>query len=114
MTNFRGETAGVGSGAPARPVAGNRTVIDRSTILLVAGGNISAMLFDDAVADAQSQAGAFAHALGGVEGIENTVRLFDAGTGVLKFAYHVAVLGEDADLQRAALARLPAWHPRHC
>ncbi len=37
----------------------------------VVGGDVSAVFFHDAVADAESEAGAFAHALRGVEGIED-------------------------------------------
>src|SRR5262249_44393373 len=67
--------------------------------LAIPRGNISAMLLDDAVADAQAQARALAHALGGVERIENAVGLLDAGTGILELGDHIPFLGVDSYLQ---------------
>jgi hypothetical protein len=36
------------------------------------------MLLDDAIANAQSEPGAFAHALGGIKRIKNPIGLLDA------------------------------------
>ena len=45
----------------------------------VVRGDISAMLLDDAIANAQSEPGAFAHAFGGIEGIKDALGVFDSG-----------------------------------
>ena len=59
------------------------------------------MFLDDAVADAESEAGALADALGGIEGIEDAVGFLDAGTGVLKFSDDSSLLGVNPDLESA-------------
>src|ERR1700674_1237835 len=62
------------------------------------------MLLDDAVADAQTEAGSLSHLLGGEEGIENAVRMGDAVAIVAERDFHgIAGLGcRDLDARRAA------------
>src|ERR1700752_2568750 len=49
--------------------------------------NVATMFFDDAVTDAQPQAGAFAHGLGGIERIEGAAGVGEAGHSVFKAQY---------------------------
>ena len=72
------------------------------------------MFLDDAVADAEPEASAFAHALGGIEGIEDAIRFLDAGPGVLKFGDDSSLLGVNPDFQSADRGLIPAWRPRRC
>ena len=53
---------------------------DRSAFGFVLAGDLAAVILDDTVDGAQSEAGAFSDGFGGVERIEDAVRLFDAGT----------------------------------
>ena len=57
----------------------------RSALRRVVRGDVAAMFLDDAVADAESEAGSLTHALGGVERIEDAVGVLDAWSGVVKF-----------------------------
>src|SRR5271163_174906 len=75
-----------------------------SAVRPIVGADLSAMLLDDAVANAQAEAGAFAHALSGVEGLEDAVWFLDAGPGIVEFGVDVSVFDIDTNLQRAALA----------
>ena len=59
------------------------------------------MFFHDAVADAESEAGAFAHALGGVEGIEDALGIFDSGAVVGELRTNVSAHGRDTNLELA-------------
>ena len=43
------------------------------------------MFFDDAVANAKAEAGSLPYGLGGVEGIEDAMRIFHAGAAVGEF-----------------------------
>src|ERR1700720_818947 len=62
------------------------------------------MFLDDAVADAQTEAGSLSHLLGGEEGIENAVGMGDAVAIVAERDFHgIASLGRhDLDARRAA------------
>ena len=64
------------------------------------------MLFDNAIADAQAEAGAFAHTLSGIERIENAIWLFDARAGILELGNHTTFLRVYPDFQGAASPRL--------
>src|SRR5437763_15148898 len=48
----------------------------------VGGADLAAVVLHDAVADAQSQSGAFARRFGGVEGIKDAVHILEPGAGV--------------------------------
>ena len=54
---------------------------------------------NNAVANAQPQARAFAHALGGIERLENRLRFLDAGPGILEFGVHLPIFSVDAHFQ---------------
>src|SRR5258708_6341998 len=90
---------------------GHRLLTDRhrqadlkhgASLGMVLGGDLATVFLHDAVTDAQSQPGAFAHAFGGVERIENVLGINDAGTGIMELADHVSVRGIDPDSQVAA------------
>src|SRR5215469_6429414 len=63
---------------------GQTNFYDRAAGFGVARGNFSAMLLDDSVANAQAQASALAHALGGIKRFEDSMWLFQPGAGILK------------------------------
>src|SRR6266404_1207332 len=50
--------------------------------LRVVTKNLARVLLNDAKADAESKAGAFADRLGGIERVENTMRFLQTGAGV--------------------------------
>ena len=62
--------------------------------LLVAQDDFAAGFLNDAVADAEAEAGAFADGLGGEEGIEGAIQVAEAGAGIV-----------EADEDAIALAR---------
>src|SRR6195256_591758 len=70
---------------------------------VVVGENLAGMLLDDAVANAQTEAGSLSHLLGGEEGIENAVGMGDAVAIVAERDFHgIAGLGRhDLDARRA-------------
>ena len=84
----------------------NRRSSCRSGLLPVARHDFSAMFLDDPVADAQPQAGALAHRLGGIEGIENSAGVLDSRTAVIELHAHVSVFLEATHFQHPAAARL--------
>ncbi len=59
------------------------------------------MFFHDAVADAESEAGAFAHALRSVERIEDALGIFDSCAVVGELRANVSAHGGDANLELA-------------
>src|SRR5574340_927279 len=73
---------------------------------MVQGHDLAAVLLEDAVANAQPQPGSLAHALGGVEGVEDAMWLADARAVVAELDAHLLHLRVDAHLQPPALARL--------
>src|SRR5260370_9231944 len=75
---------------------------DGSAFLPVVRKNFSAVLLNDAEADAEAQARALANRLRRIEGIENTLWVFEAGTAV---GEQDAVVGALAD--RLVLTRTP-------
>src|SRR5689334_8140423 len=79
---------------------------NRATLGTIAGNNISAMLFDDAVADAQPEAGSLPNALGGVEGVENLLGILNTGPRIMEFGADKLVFAVDLHLQHATGAAL--------
>ena len=59
--------------------------------LQIHGLDIAAMFLGDAITDAQTQAGSLAHGLGGIERIENTVRISEARSIVIKQHHHASI-----------------------
>src|SRR5579864_6855882 len=57
---------------------------DAAAVCPVLRPDLSAMLLNNAVTDAETKARTLAHAFGGVEGIKNAMRFLDAGTGIVK------------------------------
>src|SRR5579859_912955 len=55
---------------------------ERASFGLIATGDLAAMILDDSIDDAETQAGALSHGLGGIEGVENTLRIAYPRTGV--------------------------------
>ena len=82
--------------------AGSRTSMAAPPSGALLRRDVAAMFLHDAVADAESQPRAFADALGGVEGIEDALGIFDSGAIVGELRANVAVLRCDANLQLAA------------
>ena len=60
------------------------------------------MLLNDAEADAEAQARAFAHRLGGIERIENAIRVLEAGTTVGEQDDNVTTVADRLDCQNTA------------
>ena len=60
------------------------------------------MLLNDAEANAEAQARAFAHRLRRIERIENAMRVLEAGTGVGEQDDNVAAVTDRFDCQNAA------------
>src|SRR5271166_3424067 len=77
-----------------------------SGVRVIVSRNISAVFLDDAVTDAQTKSRPFAHTFGGVEGIEDALRIFDPGAVVAELCAHVTVLGGYANFQLAVSAGL--------
>ena len=114
MTEVRDEAGRAGS-RNAGAAVGRETDFDgRSASFEVARGNVSSVFLDDSVADAEPKARALAYALGGVERIEDAVRLLDAGAGILEFRDDSSLFGVNPDLQSSDSCPIPAWRPRHC
>src|SRR5260370_30644896 len=59
---------------------------------IVLAGNLSLVILDHSVDRTQAQARALPDRLGGIERIEHTPRLEDAGPGVGELYYHLPVL----------------------
>src|SRR5581483_2800903 len=68
--------------------------------------DVPAMLFHDPVTDAESKSGTFADALGRVERVEDTFRIFDTRAVIRKLRADVAVLQMNANPQLAAAPSL--------
>src|SRR5262244_2623585 len=68
---------------------------------MIVGGNLAAMLLDDAVADAKPQPSALAHALGSVERVKSALGVEEAGTGIVELGDHASVLRAQPDMQVA-------------
>src|SRR5579864_5795626 len=62
------------------------------------------MLFDNPVADAQTEASSLAHRFCRIEGIENAVRVFNADAGIEKLDANLAIHAVNPHLQTTALA----------
>ena len=71
----------------------------RAAFGLVVAGDLAAVILDNSVHGAESEAGAFADRLGGVERIENTLGLANARTGIgeLQHDFAAVLLGRDAE-----------------
>jgi len=69
---------------------------------IILTGNLSPMILHDTVGGAQSQASAFADRLGGVERIEDAMRLFDARAAIGKMNHHVCSLRVGADPKQSS------------
>ena len=69
------------------------------------------MFLNDAKADAESKPSTFANRLGGIEWIENAVRLFNSRPGIGKQNRHACAVAHGLDRQRApAVVRLHGVH----
>jgi hypothetical protein len=77
---------------------------DRSTLSLVVAGDLPAVILHDSVDCAQAEAGALADGLGRIEGIEDTMRLFDSGAAIGKLDDDLISLLSGDHLQRASVA----------
>ena len=69
---------------------------------IVVRRNVSAVFLHNSVADAESQPGSLTHALGGIEGIEYALGIFDSGSIVAEGSAHVPIRGSDANLELPA------------
>src|SRR5579871_2957056 len=72
---------------------------DGSAFRRIVGHDVTAVLLHDAVADAESEARALAHAFGRVEGIENAFGIFNPGAVIGKSRADGAAFAADADFQ---------------
>ena len=72
-----------------------------SALRSIVSGNVAAMFFHDAVADAEPESSAFAHVLGGVERIEDALRIFNASAVVSELRANVSAHATDANLKLA-------------
>src|SRR5208282_5695126 len=87
-----------------RSCGGQYDFENSAAVLPVLCADLSAMLLNNSVTDAEAEPRAFAYALGGVERLKNAVRFLDSGTGVVKFGVDISVLGVDTHLQRSSLS----------
>src|SRR5258708_1178675 len=78
---------------------------DGSTFLPVVGKDFSAILRNEAKANAEAQAGALANRLRRIKGIENALRVFKAGTGVGKQDDDVGAIADRFDCKNTAVGR---------
>src|SRR5260370_1068458 len=76
---------------------------DGPAFLPVIGKNFSAMLLNDAEANAESQTRAFANRLCRIERIENALRVLEAGTGVREQNYDVGAVADCFDCENTAV-----------
>ena len=74
----------------------------RAALRFVVAGDLATVILHDAVGSAESEPRAFADRLGGIERIENTLRIANAGTCIGKLHHHVGFLALGEDLQQAA------------
>ena len=70
---------------------------NRSTFRPVLTADLSMVVLDDTISDAQSEAHAFPDSLGRIERIENTLRVPDAGAGIGKLHHHLVTFLDHAD-----------------
>ena len=68
------------------------------------------MVLHHAVSGAKSKAGAFAHGLGGVERIEDALRIAHSGAGVGELNHHFAAFAPEVDLKAPAANLLQCVH----
>ena len=67
----------------------------------IADSNLSTVLGDDAITDAEAKAGSLAHWFGGVEGIKNARSIFHAAAAIHEFNDELSSLAGSADPQVA-------------
>ena len=72
--------------------------------LLVAQYDFAAGFLDDAVADTEAEAGAFAHRLGGEERVEGAVQIAEAGAGIIEAEEYAVALARREYGDRALCA----------
>src|SRR5271165_925466 len=72
--------------------------------LRVIAHDFPAVLLHDAVADAQSQSGAFPDGLRGVKGIKHPIGILDTGTRVGEKNHHISPVAQRLDRQHATTA----------
>src|ERR1700723_2490332 len=75
---------------------------DGATLRFILAGNLPMMLLHYSVHCAQSQAGAFADRLGGIKGIENSIRLFYSWPTIGKLHYHFSTVDLSADPEQSS------------
>src|SRR5262249_24714153 len=79
---------------------------NRSALRIVVSGDVAAVLLHDAVADTEPQSRAFAHTLGGVERIEDSLGILDPRSVVDKLRGYVSALADHANLKLSRSPRL--------
>ena len=93
---------------------------DCATLRFILAGNLPMMLLHYSVHRAQSQACAFADRLGGIKGIEHSIRLFYSWPTIGKLHYHFSTVDLSADpeqssasifqrVQRVPMRRAAVW-----
>src|ERR1700722_21033039 len=75
---------------------------DCATLRFILAGNLPMMLLHYSVHCAQSQAGAFADRLGGIKGIEHSIRLFYSWPTIGKLHYHFSTVDLSADPEQSS------------
>src|SRR6202022_3468581 len=75
---------------------GEAKLENRASLRPILTGDLSLVVLDHSVSNAQSQSHALTDCLGGIEGIENAPRIADAGTGVRKLHHQFLPLLKDA------------------
>src|SRR5215468_5438481 len=73
---------------------------------MILGRNLSTVLFHNAVADAQTQAGSLAYDFGRIERIENMFWIIQPRPRIVKLADHVAVVAIYTDAQQPAASAI--------
>src|SRR5579863_2121398 len=81
-----------------------------ATLRAVEAENLPAMLLNNAVANTQAEACAFADGLGGVERVKDTIGLAQARTGIGKIEDHASALRTHANKKRATTDRFHSVH----
>src|SRR5689334_9546827 len=74
---------------------------NRATLLMIAGRDLAAVLFQDPIADAQSQASSLPYRFGGEERIEDFARIDHTWTAVVELCHHLAGVLIKTDPQHA-------------
>src|ERR1017187_8167789 len=84
---------------PSRYHRGQPHLDDSAAIGCIVGGDVATMFFHNPVANAKPESGAFAHALGSVEGIEDALGIFDSSAIVGELRANVSTLARDPNLE---------------